>query len=120
VGKIHVPYKGSAGVEFPGKIQMSHSWPCTFIESSDSKVFNALHNWLEKILSVKSGHGSFDSDIKTDIYLRLLAQDNSVSRSIKMVGCFLSTMDDQALTYDNENAIMYNATFSYDYWEPSK
>lgn len=117
VGSILIPFKATAGVVFPGKVAFSHEWACAFVEGTDGAVFDALYQWFEEISEANSGQGNLDNSIKTDLYLSLIDQEGNVYRRIKLVGCYIKTMDDTPLPYGEEGAVMFNATFSYDRWE---
>lgn len=116
-GEILIPYKGSAGFKVPGKLVMSHVWPCVFIEGLDRKVFDAILGWKQAVTDARTGKGGPDSIIKKDLYLRLTDGNGNVTNKIKLVGCYPQAVDDVPVAYDTEAVIMYNVTFSYDYWE---
>ena len=116
-GEILIPYKGSAGFKVPGKLVMSHVWPCVFVEGLDRKVFDAVLGWKQAVTDARTGKGGPDSVIKKDIYLRLTDGQGNVTNKIKLVGCYPQAVDDVPVAYDTEAVIMYNVTFSYDYWE---
>jgi len=117
VGEILVPFKGTAGIKFPGKLTMTHTWPAVFIEGNDQEVFDAIYGWMQSIQNARTGIGGPDSIIKADIYLRLLDQQDNVTKKFKLVGCYPQAVDDVPLAYDDEGNILYNVTFSYDFWE---
>jgi len=116
-GEILVPYKGTGGVKFPGKLVFTHSWPVVFIEGTDQEIFDSIYGWKQTIQNARTGIGSLDSLIKADLYLRLLASDETVAKKIKLVGCYPQAVDDVPVSYDDEAAIFYNVNWSYDYWE---
>lgn len=116
-GQIHVPYKGTGGIEFPGKVTFLHRWTCTFIEGTDTKISTALLQWQQAILNARTGQGSIDQEIKTNVYLKLLDQKNAVVETIKLVGCFPLDVSDVSLSNAEEAPIVYTVVFSYDYWE---
>lgn len=117
VGEILVPFKATAGIKYPGKLTMSHAFPVTFVEGLDKKVFDALHAWNQAIVNDRLGTGGPDSTIKTNIHLRLLNPQGTVFAKIKLVGCYVQAIDDVPLAYEAEGNVVYNVTFSYDYWE---
>jgi hypothetical protein len=117
VGEILVPYKQGPGIKFPGKLTMSHTWTCTFIEGTDRRVFKALHAWQESIVSAKTNVGGPDIFVKADIYLRLLDMRGRTFQKIRFVGAYVENVDDIPLAYDDESSIKYDVTFSYDHWE---
>lgn len=116
-GDIHIPYKGTPGIKFPGKLIMPQLWPSVFVEGIDQEVFDAIYGWKQAIQNARTGIGGLDSSIKADIYLRLLDQQENVIKKIKLVGCYPQSVDDVPVAYDDEAMIMYNVGFSYDYWE---
>lgn len=116
VGEILVPFKQSPGVKFPGKLTVSHTWICSFIEGIDKKVFNAIYAWKQAIVHDKLNVGGPDIAIKSDIYLRLLDTKGVVFLKIKLVGCYPQAVDDVPLAYEDEDTIKYSVTFSFDYW----
>ena len=116
-GEILIPFKGTTGIKFPGKLTMSHTLTMTFIEGTDRKVFDALHGWSEAITSAKTGMGGPDVTIKSDIYLRCLDMQGNVWMTIKLIGAYIQVVDDVPLNYEDDTSIYYNATFSYDRWE---
>lgn len=118
VGEILVPFKATAGLKFPGKLTMSHTWPATFVESTDKEIFNALHAWNQAIVDARTGIGGLDILIKSNIYLRLMGVTaDSIYLKIKLVGCYIQDVAEVPLAYETEGLIMYPVVFSYDYWE---
>lgn len=118
-GEILIPYKGTPGIKFPGRLTMDHSWAVTFIEGTDKKVFDFLHGWQQAITNDRTGIGGPDIAIKSDIYLRCLRMDNDSDAwlTIKLIGCYPQTVDSVPLTYEDDTSIFFNCTFSFDRWE---
>lgn len=116
-GSILVAFKQSPGVKFPGKINMTHTWSVTFVEGTDKKVFDAVYAWKQLIVHDRLNIGGPDSTIKSDVYLSLLDQNGVVTTRIKLVGCYPESMDDTPVSYEEEAALMYTVTFSFDRWE---
>jgi len=116
VGRIHLPYKGTAGVNFPGKVAFSHEWACTFVEGTDMLISRALHTWQNMMMDPRTGQGSLDVSIKADAFLRLKDQADTIVDTTKLVGCFPLAIDDVPLSNEDENIITYNVTWAYDYW----
>lgn len=114
VGKIHIPYKQSGGIEYPGKKTFSHTWSCVFVEGEDRAMWDAFYDWTQAIIDAETGLGSLS--IKTDIYLHLINTDGTVAKKIKMVGCYVESQDDVAISQSDEGEIEISITFSYDYW----
>jgi len=118
VGSIVIPFKGTAGIKFPGKLTMSHTWSMTFLESAaDRKTFDAIYAWKQAIVDAKTGLGGPDSIIKSSIYLKCLNQSGAVWLTIKLTGCYPENMSDVPLSYSSQEQIMFNVTWAYDRWE---
>jgi len=118
VGEITIPYKGTPGVRFPGKLQMSHNWSVTFVESTeDRKTFNALHAWHQAIVNDRTGLGGPDPAIQSDVYLKCLDQEGTTWLTIKLVGCYVSEIGEVSLSYETNTNIVFPVTLSYDRWE---
>jgi len=114
VGSILLPYKQTGGVKYPGKKTYSHTWACTFVEGEDRAMWDAFYDMAQAIIDDETGLGSFG--IKRDVYLHLIDTDGTVSKRIKLVGSYIESQEDIALSYDEEGAIIIAVTFSYDYW----
>lgn len=114
VGAILLPFKQTGGVKYPGKKTYSHTWACTFVEGEDRKMWDTFYEQAQAIIDDESGLGAFN--IKRDIYLHLINTDGTVSKKIKLVGAYVESQDDVALSYDDEGVINISITFSYDYW----
>ncbi len=116
-GSILIDYKATPGVKFPGRARLTHTFPCTFVESTDAKTYDALYKWMQAIWHDRLGTGLPDISIKSDIYLNLLSEDGSISEKIKLVGAYVELLDETPLNYGTDAGIVYSATFSYDRWE---
>ncbi|MHA1592007.1 MAG: hypothetical protein ACTSUP_06015 [Candidatus Heimdallarchaeaceae archaeon] len=114
LGSILLPYKQTGGVKYPGKKTFSHTWSATFVEGEDRAMWDAFYEWTQSIVNAETGLGSFN--IKTDIYLHLINTDGTVSKKIKLVGCYIESQEDIAITNDTDAEINIAVTFSYDYW----
>jgi len=117
VGSIHIPFKGTAGMKVPGKVKMEQAWKASFRESIDAKTFDALNDWFQYIMDARTGVGTPDPLTKTNIYLHCLDLEGNAWLKIKLVGCYIETMDDAPVAHETEEVISFNATFSYDRWE---
>ena len=114
VGSIHIPFKQTGGVKYPGKKTYSHTWSATFTEGEDRAMWDAFYAWAQSIINDTTGIGA--AVIKTDIYLHLLNTDGTVSKRIRLVGCYTESQDDVSISQDSEGEIQISITFSYDYW----
>jgi hypothetical protein len=116
-GEILIPFRGTPGISIPGKATVPHAWTATFIEGTDKKVFDAINKWNERIRAIRSGMGSSDLQIKTDIIMKLLDRAGAAYLAIKLVGVYPRNVDDVPVSNDNEGIVTYNVTFAYDFWE---
>ena len=112
---IHVDYKQTAGIQFPGKDTNPHTWDLTFMEGEDREVMKAFDTWCNKIVNNRTGIGALG--YKTNVYLHLLNTDGSVAMKIKLVGAFPLTKGTVALDWTTEEKILIPVTLSYDRWE---
>lgn len=114
VGSILLPFKQTGGVKYPGKKTYSHTWSCVFVEGEDRAMWDAFYDAAQAIINDETGLGAWG--IKKDIYLHLLNTDGTVAKRIKLVGAYVESQDDIALSYDDESVILISITFSYDLW----
>ena len=117
VGKILIPYKGSAGVGYAGKLAYTHTWDCVFVESEDVTVHDALYSWCQKIVHDRYNVGQGDLLNKKDLYLHMLSTAGVTVMRIKMIGCYPESIAEVPVSYDDEGSVMYPATWHYDRWE---
>jgi len=116
-GKIHIPYKQTAGLEVPGKRAYSHTLDTTMVEGEDGVVHDIIHAWMQLVVDNKTGVGAGDSAIKTDIYLRLISTKGEQTKRIRMTGCWPQDRGDIPLSYDDEGNILFPVSWNYDRWE---
>lgn len=114
VGSILLPYKQTAGIKYPGKKTYSHTWACTFVEGEDRAMWEAFYAAAQAVIHDETGLGSWG--IKRDIYLHLQDTDGTISKRIKLVGAYVESQEDIALSYEEESVILVAVSFSYDYW----
>lgn len=114
VGGILLPFKQTGGVKYPGKKTYSHTWACTFVEGEDRAMWDAFYEAAQAVIHDETGLGAFG--IKKDIYLHLINTDGTVSKRIRLVGAYIESQEDIALSYEDESVILVAVSFSYDYW----
>lgn len=119
VGDIEVKYKQTGGIRFPGRLNYSHDWQCTFIEGEDRQVFDAFYAWAQKIVHDSEGVGIGDTAIKSDIILSLVNSKGEEYSNIKLVGCYVKNVGEVSLSYNEDGTVIFPVTFSFDYWESS-
>ncbi len=114
-GNIHIPFKQTAGVEFPGKITYPHVWAITFIEGSDRQVLHDLYSWMNQIIDDKTGIGVLVT--KVDMYCHLIDTTGATNGKYKMVGCWPEAINEVGLDWDSEAEINIPTSWRYDRWE---
>lgn len=117
VGAIHVPWRQSAGLNFPGKLAYTHQWECTFIEGEDHKIHDAIYGWMQTIVDDYDNIGAGDDQIKSDIYLNLLGVNGAVTLKIRLIGCYVQRLGEISFSNDTEAIASYSVLFSFDSWE---
>ena len=117
VGGINLPFKGTAGMKVPGKVKMDQSWKVAFREGTDASTFDSLYGWFQFIMDAKTGVGTPDPLTKTTIYLHCLDLEGNAWLKLKLVGCYIETMDEIPVSFESEEVVVFNVTFSYDRWE---
>lgn len=104
-------------INFNGGINLSGEWSCTFVEGTDMKVQAYFNNWINK--RFESGGGDVTgksvntSELKADIYVDLLAPDDSVTATYEMVGVYVKPDESVELGQD-PGAMNMSYTFKYD------
>ena len=117
VGAIHIPFKQSPGMKYPGKLTYAQTWDCTFVEGEDKKVFAAIHAWNQQVVDDFDNVGKGDIAIKSAIYLTMLSTAGDSTLKIKLVGCYPQEVGDVALAYGDEGPVNFPCTWSFDRWE---
>jgi hypothetical protein len=118
VGAIVIPYKGTPGIVFPGKLNLDHTWSTTFVESAaDRKTFDALYAWHQSIQNVQTGLGGPDNTLKRNLYLKCEDQEGNVWLTIKLTGCYPQDVGAVALSYASQEQITFPVRWAYDRWE---
>jgi hypothetical protein len=113
-GEIHLDYKSSQGINLPGRVRFPQKLACTFIESEDSAIWNAITEWRKKITDPIEGNCDGDVNIKSDIYLNLITQNDSEWLKLKVIGAYPSEIADATLDNDTDAVITFSVTFTYD------
>lgn len=120
VNTIHLPFRGSAGVNYPGRVNFGDQrWSVSFVEGEDSRTHDALYNWSELVAAARTGVSNVPvQSLKVPIRVRLLSdRTNQAYNDIVIVGAFLQDVPKIQLSNDRDALIQFNATVVYDYWE---
>ena len=118
IGVMEIPYKQGPKLQYPGKLEYTHTWDATFIEGEDNAVMNTFYAWAQAQVDDVSNLGAPEGAIKTDIYLDLTSRaDDSVYRQYRLKGCFVKQINEVALDYGSSDVIKIGVTFCFDTWE---
>jgi len=115
VGNIHVPYKQTAGLEFPGKLSYDHTLECTFIEGEDKETFNAFYSWAQAVVNDRQGTGS--GSYSTDMYLSLITRAGEEYHKLWFHDCYVDAISQVPLDQGADGEIRYTVTFRFNWWE---
>lgn len=100
-----------------GGVNLSGEWSCTFVEGTDMKVQEYMNNWINKRFEAASGDvkgNSVDSEqLKADIFVDLLAPDDSVTATYQMLGAYPKPDESVDLAQD-PGAMNMAYTFKFD------
>jgi len=117
-GSIVVPYKQTGGVAYPGRVDFgNHQWDVTFVEGEDKAVFEAFYRWIERVVSARDGVGNPVPEVKVDVQLNLLNTKGEPFLGIRLIGCWVKTIQRADLNYENDRPLNLAVTLVYDWWE---
>jgi hypothetical protein len=103
-------------LNYAGRVTYSGTWNASFIEDRTALTRNAFINWIAIVRSWNLNTGTYKSVYAVPVELALYDSMNQVSRSMKLVNCFPTTLGEPAL--DQTSGILtYDVQFSYDFLE---
>lgn len=117
VEDILIRYKQTGGVRFHGKLEYDHNWELTFIEGEDRAIFQTFYNWCQKVIHDANGVGIPDPETKVDMVLSMLKVTGDEWLRIKLIGCYIKSIGNVALSYEENAVVRFTVTVSYDRWE---
>lgn len=104
-------------VKYNKGVDLSGTWTCTFTEGTDQKVQEYFNQWINARFETGAGDAtgkSTDSvNLKAEIFIDLLAPDDSVTATYQMVGAMVQPLESSDLGQDGE-AVAPSYTFDYD------
>jgi hypothetical protein len=112
-----VNYKQTAGAKYHGRLRYDQTWDMTFIEGEDAAIFQSFHDWCQQQINDRDGVGIDDISLKSDIIMRMLTSGGEEWLAIKLVGCYVQSMADVAMSYDTNDVVKFTVTMSFDRWE---
>jgi len=112
--------------KFPGKPEFGESFSVTIEEMEDQKGTQALYNWAQRIFDVEpTATGGLSkatakrAGMATDIKLLMYAYGNTpdpMKYKILFVNAWPSNVEEVPLAYDDNAAVRYTVSFTYDFW----
>ena len=111
---ITIPYKQTAGIVVAGKDHLEHTWTCQFMEAEDQRIWSAISTWQQTIFDNVAGISN--GDYQTDVYLNMGATSGQPTMNLKLKNAWISNYGPVALSYEQNGIVVYDVTFSYDYF----
>ncbi len=128
-----IPARGNEKIEsqfmgmkqfFPGKPSFEHTFDVTIEETEDQIVHRALTAWQNLVFNIAPNLSvggqslrPLKRDVAKDVYLFMYKYngDNMWER-IRFYNCFIQNVGNVSLSYTENAAVTYTATFSFDFW----
>ena len=86
---ILVNYKGTGGLNIPGRERYSHQFRVRLLESEDAQSFASIQSWMDLIRNSNSGTGVLDQALKsTAVLSRISTADGNVNMRLKINGIY--------------------------------
>ena len=104
-------------INYNGGVELSGEWSFTLVEGTDMKVQAYFNKWINA--RFESGGGDVTgkstdtANLKADIYIDMLAPDDSVTATYEMVGAYVKPDESLELGQD-PGAMNMTYTFKYD------
>lgn len=110
---------------FPGKTEFAGLLTVEYEEFEGMDVTRYITVWMNNIFrydgdttetGIDAGTGLQKSAIKTDITLKMYTIDGSNSLKIKFHNAYPETINDSALSYQDNGSVKRTVGFRFDYW----
>lgn len=116
IGVIDVPYAGLS-VPVPGDRPGGRTWEIEVMSDKDFKIRSQFEMWQELIRPQELPGGVETLGAVRTGTVDLLATDESILRSYKIVRCWPSSLGEIALSHESENTIStFTVTLSFTAW----
>ena len=103
-------------IKYNGGVDLSGEWSCTFVEGTDGAVQAYFNRWINRRFEQGSGDTtgrSVNTDqLKADIFIDLLAPNDTVTMTYQLSGAMVRPLDSIDLGQDGE---AMNLSYSFDY-----
>jgi hypothetical protein len=119
IGQIEVPFRGRR-IKLPGDRTFAE-WTITVINNPTQTIRAGFENWQNftnqfnfNAVNLRTTAGD---NYKTDIVVTHLKEDNTTSKTYKLVDAFVTDVSQIDLSYDTTDAIEeFTVTFQYSYF----
>lgn len=101
-------------LKYSGRVTYGDTWNATFIEARDSVTRAAFLNWISIQRNWQLNSGTYKSVYAVPVELALYDSMNQVTRSIKLVNAFPTTLGEPQLD-QTSGILQYDVQFSYDF-----
>lgn len=98
-----------------GRATYEHTFQATFLETVDYKTFEAFRNWRDFMRSWKNNTGTDSAAYKVNLELDVYNNGPEVTKTVILVGCFVTDIADVAYNGGESTAVEMSITFSFDY-----
>lgn len=116
IEKVEVPLHG-VQVNYAGRAQYSHSLQITLLETRDVGTRDMLRRWQRIARDWTTNTGTYKDIYSTTVEMVLYDDIPTEVKRIKLIGCFVETLDDAQVDGSASAAVNIGCTLSYDYLE---
>jgi hypothetical protein len=116
IEKVEVPLHG-VQLNFAGRQNFSHSLQITLLETRDVGTRDMLRRWQQTARDWLTNTGSYKETYSTTVEMVLYDDIPQEVKRIKLIGCFVETLDDSQVDGSASAAVNISCTLSYDYLE---
>jgi len=110
---------------FPSKPNFGNTLAVTVEETQDQIVHKAFTSWQNLIFNIAPNNPTggqslrpLKRDVAKDIYLIMYKYNGeSMERKIRFYNCFIQSVGEVNLAYSGNEAVQYQVTFQFDFWE---
>ena len=117
VAQIDVPFRGRQ-LKVAGD-RTFENWTITVINEATMAVRNSFERWMNGINEHVAGTGLVNpNDYQQTVTIEQLGRDDTVLKTIELIGAFPVNVSGIDLSYDTTDALEeYTVEFAYQYWK---
>jgi hypothetical protein len=116
IEKVEVPLHG-VQVNYAGRANYSHSLPITLLETRDVGTRDMLRRWQRTARDWITNTGTYKDVYSTTVEMVLYDDLPTEIKRIKLIGCFVESLDDASVDGSASAAVNISCTLSYDFLE---